>query len=81
MIYSHSKASRFHGLNHLLEGKGRKRSALVLIERKSQYVTACLLPRKDAGEALSAAQRFLGGMRVKSITTDNSTEFACCQQP
>ncbi len=64
----------------LHEGRGRKRPALVLVERKSRYIIARFLPRKDAGEVLTAARRLLDGLKVRSITTDNGPEFACAEQ-
>lgn len=64
----------------LLEGRGRRRPALVLVERKSRFILACFLPRKDAGEVLAAARRLLDDMNVKTITTDNGPEFACAEQ-
>jgi len=60
----------------LLEGKGRARPVLVLLERKSRYVITRFLPRKDAGLVARALKAMLEGFKVRSITTDNGPEFA-----
>jgi IS30 family transposase len=59
----------------LIEGKGRKRYLLVLIERKSRYLCAGLLEEKSSPAVARVAKRILKGLKVRSITTDNGMEF------
>lgn len=59
----------------LIEGKGRKRYLLVLIERKSRYLCAGLLDEKSSPAVVRVAKRILKGLKVRSITTDNGIEF------
>lgn len=59
----------------LVEGRGKQRPLLVLIERKSRYVVAGFLKGKWSTEVAEVAQRLLTGLKVHSITTDNGPEF------
>lgn len=60
----------------LIEGRGRRRYLLVLVERKSRFVCAGLLGEKRAGAVAQVAKRILRGLKVKSITTDIRQEFS-----
>ncbi|MEM8954731.1 MAG: IS30 family transposase [Verrucomicrobiota bacterium] len=60
----------------LVEGKGRRRFLLVLLERKSRYVCAGLIREKSPAAVAKVAKRLLRRFKVKSITTDNGVEFS-----
>lgn len=50
-------------------------SLLVLVERKSRYSIACLIPDSKAETVRLAAREALKPFKVLSITTDNGSEF------
>jgi IS30 family transposase len=59
----------------LIEGVGRKRPLLVLLERKSRYVTAGFLNGKWAEDVARVGRRLLCDLKVVTITSDNGPEF------
>lgn len=59
----------------LIEGIGRKRPLLVLLERKSRFVTAGFLKGKWSEEVVRVGTRLLRGLKVLTITTDSGPEF------
>lgn len=60
----------------LMEGAiSDKHSLLVLVERRSRYSLACLVPDSKAETVRIAACSLLEGFKVLSITTDNGSEF------
>lgn len=60
----------------LMEGtKQQGKSMLVLIERKSRYSLARFVPDQKAKTIRDAAKRALQPYLVKSVTTDNGSEF------
>lgn len=59
----------------LIEGVGRKRPLLVLLERKSRFVTAGFLKGKWSEEVVRVGTRLLRNLKVLTITTDSGPEF------
>lgn len=59
----------------LVEGSGRKRPILVLLERKTRLVLAGFLRGKHSSEVARVARRLLRGLKVLTLTTDNGPEF------
>ena len=59
----------------LVEGTGRGRPLLVLLERKTRYVVAGFLKGKWAEEVAKVGRRLLRGLKVLTITSDNGPEF------
>lgn len=59
----------------LVEGAGRQRFLLVLVERRTRLIRACLLEEKHPREVLKRLRSLLKGYLVRSITTDNGFEF------
>lgn len=60
----------------LMEGvQSDAHSLLVLVERKSRYSIACLVPDSRGETVRKAAVDALKGFKVLSVTTDNGAEF------
>lgn len=60
----------------IMEGvKSDAHSLLVLVERKSRYSVACLIPDSQGDTVRKAAVSALEGFKVLSVTTDNGGEF------
>jgi transposase, IS30 family len=71
-----SRADFGHWEMDLMEGpKQQGKSMLVLIERKSRYSLARFVSDQKAKTIRDAAKRALKPFYVKSITTDNGSEF------
>ncbi|MGI9243695.1 MAG: IS30 family transposase [Verrucomicrobiales bacterium] len=60
----------------LMEGRGRKGPMLVLHERKTRFVAAAFLPDSRSHQVVRRLPKLLAGVRVRTITTDNGSEFA-----
>jgi transposase, IS30 family len=60
-------------------GKNQRGAAVTLVERKSLFLRAVVVPSKHAGPVARAVVRALGDLPahcVRTITLDNGTEFA-----
>lgn len=55
--------------------RGDKTSALVLVERKSRYSLIRRLPDQTQASVVNALGALTPGLLIRSITTDNGTEF------
>lgn len=67
--FGHWEMDLFHGKH------GSKGAALVLVERKSRYTLVTRLPDRTAHSVQEALKHMLKRFVVKSITTDNGSEF------
>ena len=60
-------------------GKNQRGAAVTLVERKSLFLRAAVVPSKHAGPVAGAVVRALGGLPAhcaRTLTFDNGTEFA-----
>ena len=67
--FGHWEMDLFHGKH------GTRGAALVLVERKSRYTLIVRLPDRTARSVQEALRHSLKRFVVKSITTDNGSEF------